>query len=237
MGPRPAPLTVKAAYFRQFLDRAILPAYSAVERDHFHGFISSHDREAAMRIKSFRYKIAAALLALAGLGACASFPTPASDQDVLLVIPVKLTVASDSAGFGHYEMKIAPVAGGIHTNCAIVARGGCALITGLKPGTYRIVDVYFMYQNGKPGNRYPVGDTVVLESRTITILPRLFICKIYSENGHRGTTWSWGGLTMEASNEMAKTLTGEEGFKQWKLSVATLNNPYFRVAFQQAPGM
>lgn len=186
-------------------------------------------------MKTRIWKIAAVLIALAGIAACTSFPAPASDTDAILIVPMTVSVQGGIPTFGRFEMHIQPAGGGLQSSFALSPLGAYAMIKGLKAGTYTLVEIAFRYDNGAlGGDPYKVDAKVVLEGRSITIVPVAFGYKIYQEGRNNMMSAGWIELTQEIADKLAKDLAKDENVRAWQFSKSTLTSPQLRQALQSA---
>jgi hypothetical protein len=186
-------------------------------------------------MKTRTRKIFVILIALAGIAACTSFPAPASDTDAILIVPMTVSVGGGISAFGRFEMHIQPAGGGSQESFALSPLGAYAMIKGLKAGTYTLSEIVFRYDNGAlSGNSYKVDAKVVLEGRSITIVPAAFGYKIYQEGSNNMMSAGWTELTQGIADKLAKDLAKDEKVKAWQFSKTTLASPYLRQALQSA---
>ncbi len=179
-------------------------------------------------------KVAGAIAAIAVVAACSSFPEPASDADAILIIPLKVSVESGAPTFGYFNMNIQAVSGGPMLSFGMSPYGAYSMIKGLKEGSYKLVSVQFRYTDGQMGQAYPIDRTVLLEGRSITIVPLAFSYRLYQEGRRFVMAAGWADLTTDVADKLARALASDEKVKAWRFSGDTLLNPYLRQALQNA---
>ena len=162
------------------------------------------------------------ILAALVLGACASFPEPKSPDDTLLFIPVETNDIYGQAVFGFLRLTVKDEASGkIVKEIDVYANNNGKLVTGMRPGRYKVSNIVFIYKN--TGNRW--GDTSTdiafeLKPGTVTVFPQVIFLGTKKESEDAATVYmhyNWNPIFTSKKKAVLEELAKNESFALWKV--------------------
>lgn len=178
-----------------------------------------------LRRGSRRTIIFTALIAFLGLfSGCASFPTPKTPEDTLLVVPFLLFDLRDSGGYPmNYSYRInlehAETGQTFSFYLGSTDPGDFLYITGFPAGRYTIKNYETMGLMGKVTYQFRVEKNFVLENGKLSVLPLKFI--VYNVNSDNpeyigSVSFNYREINGKEEARIIKQLSEKEGFPLWR---------------------
>lgn len=160
------------------------------------------------------------VLGLLVLSSCKTLPSPASNNDTMLIIPLGIEKKGTADWFGKYRIHITNKSTGEMVKTHIMPiSSGYTLIKGLTPGEYKISRDEFIYNhNRSPGSHVNRSYPFTLSAGKITILNKKFVYTFLPKSSGRSTmNRKWQTFPSVSKWKLLESFEEYKNFELWNI--------------------